>query len=79
MPEVFRERGYKFHFYSNEKGEPPHVHVSRGAAEAKFWLRPVRLEDSYGYTTRQLRIIEDIIRDRHRDLMRRWNEHIEGT
>ena len=25
-------------FYSNERGEPPHIHVRSGDFEAKFWL-----------------------------------------
>jgi hypothetical protein len=79
MPEVFRTRGYVFRFYSNERNEPPHIHVFRADAEAKFWLLPVRLEYSYGYTSRQLRFVEEIIRERHVDIMRRWNEHIENT
>jgi hypothetical protein len=43
MPVVFRHRGFKFFFYSNEgtPREPVHVHVEKGAAEAKFWLFPV--------------------------------------
>ena len=42
MPTVFRERGFKFFFYSNEGSprEPAHIHVEKDSAEAKFWLRP---------------------------------------
>jgi hypothetical protein len=40
MPVVFRERGFKFFFYSNEGNprEPIHIHVEKGTVEAKFWL-----------------------------------------
>jgi hypothetical protein len=79
MPEVLRERGYVVRFYSNEGNEPPHVHVFRAEAEAKFWLRPVRLEYSYGFTTKQLRAIEEIIREHQQEIMRRWNGHIESA
>ena len=40
MPVVFRERGFRFFFYSNEgpPREPVHIHVERDYMEAKFWL-----------------------------------------
>ncbi|MBN2702722.1 MAG: DUF4160 domain-containing protein [Pontiellaceae bacterium] len=36
MPVVFRYRGYRFFFYSNEGAplEPLHIHVQKGAAAA---------------------------------------------
>jgi len=37
---VFREKGYRFYFLSNEE-ERMHVHVSSDAGEAKFWLEPI--------------------------------------
>jgi hypothetical protein len=41
MPTVMRIGPYRFHFYSRENNEPPHIHVTREEMEAKFWLRPV--------------------------------------
>ena len=38
-----RWNGYRFFFWSGDRGEPPHVHVKKGAAEAKVWLDPVAL------------------------------------
>ncbi|MDO9634213.1 MAG: DUF4160 domain-containing protein [Paludibacter sp.] len=35
MPEVFRELGYRFYFYSDDH-LPIHIHVSYGDGEAKF-------------------------------------------
>ena len=40
--------GYRIGFYSNERDEPPHVHVIRADNEAKFWLDPVRLANNMG-------------------------------
>ena len=37
---------YRFYFYASEGNEPPHVHVRRDRATAKFWLNPVRLARS---------------------------------
>jgi hypothetical protein len=28
MPTVFTKEGFRFHFYSNERNEPPHIHVT---------------------------------------------------
>jgi hypothetical protein len=39
MPTVLRWGGYRAFFYSNEGGEPAHVHVRTGNKEAKIWLR----------------------------------------
>jgi hypothetical protein len=40
MQVVFRYRGFKFFFYSNEGTplEPTHIHVERDDLEAKFWM-----------------------------------------
>jgi hypothetical protein len=42
MPVIFRYKGFRFFFYSNEGSprEPLHVHVEKNALEAKLWLRP---------------------------------------
>lgn len=44
MPEVFRKYGFVFFFYSNEGGEPMHIHVRKAGGFAKFWIEPVELE-----------------------------------
>ena len=40
MPTVFRERGFRFFFYSNEGSprEPVHIHVEKADLEAKFLM-----------------------------------------
>ena len=37
MPLVFRWKGYRFHFFSNEGDprEPVHIHVTKDGADAK--------------------------------------------
>jgi hypothetical protein len=57
MPTVFRSRGFRFFFYSNEGSprEPVHIHVKRGAGEAKLWLRSdVTVAYNDGLTARDL-------------------------
>lgn len=40
MPLVFRHKGFRFLFYSNEGDprEPPHIHAVKDGIDAKFWL-----------------------------------------
>jgi hypothetical protein len=55
MPTVYRERGFRFFFWSNERNEPPHVHVESGDGYAKFWLTPVSLAESVNYDSSEVR------------------------
>jgi hypothetical protein len=61
MPTVERVGPYRFFFFSNEGLEPPHIHVQRDQALAKFWLRPVALASSTGFSGRELQRIERIV------------------
>ena len=54
MPTVLRIGPYRFHFYSRENNEPPHIHVARDDCEAKFWLRPVALAANFGFSSAEL-------------------------
>ena len=40
-PTLFRERGYRFFFFSREEARM-HVHVYHADGEAKFWLEPTK-------------------------------------
>jgi hypothetical protein len=64
MPVVFRHRGFKFLFYSNEGAprEPLHIHVEKTDREATFWLEPeVRMAYNDGYDARTLRKLIEIV------------------
>jgi hypothetical protein len=50
LPTVFRSGPYRLFFYSSDHQEPPHIHVEREEMHAKFWLDPVRLENSRGFS-----------------------------
>ena len=58
MPTVLRIGRYRFHFYSNEGEEPPHIHVRSPEGECKFWLDPVQLAANKGIAAHELREIE---------------------
>lgn len=76
MPVVFRHKGYKFFFYSNEGDplEPLHIHVRKGESVAKFWIKPqVRLAGAYGMSSSEYRNLIQVIEE-NRDLIERfWN------
>ena len=81
MPVVFRYKGFRFFFYSNEglPREPVHIHVREGRNEAKFWLHPtVQLAHSDGLNAHTLRELAQLIAN-HRTLIERaWHEHFGG-
>ncbi len=58
---MLRKDGFRFHFYSHEPNEPPHVHVEKAGKEAKFWLRPFTLADNDGFSVADLRRISAIL------------------
>jgi hypothetical protein len=66
MPVVFRYKGYRFFFFSNEgiPLEPCHIHVRKGSAVAKFWIVPeVRLaNEAYGMLPAELRELLQIVK-----------------
>jgi len=75
MPVIFRIRGFKFFFYSNEgtPREPIHVHVGKGDDEAKFWVVPnVSVAYNDGYDARTLRELLQIADENRDRIERAW-------
>lgn len=60
MPTVATLGPYRIFFYSADRAEPKHVHVEREDKVAKFWLDPVRLARSGGFSRKELRKIETL-------------------
>jgi hypothetical protein len=73
MPTVLRLLRWRFHFYSDEGSEPPHIHVDTGDAECKFWLDPVDLARNQGVEPATLRRIERAVFDHQALLMEAWH------
>jgi hypothetical protein len=74
MPTVLRAGPYRFFFYSGDRDEPPHVHVERDDCEAKFWLEPVRLQRSHGFSASEVSKIEKLVVASQQVLLDAWNE-----
>jgi hypothetical protein len=78
MPTIFRRGGYRFFFFSNEGDprEPAHVHIRRGADEAKIWLEPeVVVAESFGFNASEQNALSRIVEDERATLLRAWHEH----
>ena len=74
MPTVHRQSGHRFYFYSNETGEPPHVHVDHGSKSAKVWLEPVALARNIGYRPPELTRLLRMVRENRQALLEAWHE-----
>jgi hypothetical protein len=75
VPTLLKTGPYRIYFYSNESREPPHVHVDRDDRSAKFWLQPVRVVRSIGFSAHELRVIERRVRQWERVFIEAWNEY----
>ena len=78
MPTVLRVDAYRFFFYANDRREPQHVHVRRDENMAKFWLDPVRLERSGGFSRAELRVIQGLLAEHQAELLEAWNDYFKG-
>lgn len=75
MPTVLRVGRYRLSFFSNEAQEAPHVHVSAGSDQAKFWLDSVDLAFNHGFNAHELGEIETIIGAHLSELLEAWYEY----
>ena len=74
-PTVFRERGYRFYFLSNEERRI-HIHVTCADGEAKFWLEPlISLSLYHGLNRTQLSEIQRIIEEHKNEIQESWQRH----
>ena len=74
MPTALRIGAYRLFFYSSDRGEPPHVHVEREGKRAKLWLRPVRLENSGGFSRPEIHRLQRLVERHQQGLLRAWHE-----
>jgi len=75
MPTVLRIGPYRFHFYTREPGEPPHIHVERDDKEAKFWLQSLALARNYGFAPHEINELAQIVRTHRVTLIQKWHDY----
>lgn len=74
MPTVIRIGPYRFHFYSDERNEPEHIHIETPEGECKFWFNPIRLGRNKGVPPQSLRDIERLVYEHEALLKEKWHE-----
>ena len=74
MPTILRVGAYRFHFYTDERNEPAHIHVAKGDVECKFWLRPIRLARNKGIPSHEIREIERLVFQHQQVLLEKYHE-----
>ena len=77
-PTVFREKSYRFHFFSLEE-ERVHIHVVGAGGKAKFWIEPqIELAMSRGIPVQELSAIEGIVKEHRDEIEKAWRSHFGG-
>ena len=74
MPTVLRPDGYRFFFVSLDRSEPPHIHVKREGKVAKFWLDPVVLVRTGGFSRVEINKIMKLVQEHREHLLEKWYE-----
>jgi hypothetical protein len=74
MPTVLRIGSFRFHFYSDERNEPPHIHVATPDAECKFWLSPILLARNKGVPQHVVREMERLVFEHQAELMNAYEK-----
>ncbi len=74
MPTLLVWNGYRFRFYSSDRPEPPHVHIVKGSAAARIWLRSLDVEFSRGYNEYEMRELMRIVADNRDAWIGKWND-----
>ena len=75
MPTVFRIGPYRFFFFAGDRDEPPHIHIEREDKVAKFWLDPVRLQSSGGFSRNEIIRIHSVVGEYQIQLREAWNAY----
>jgi len=75
MPTILRIGPYRFFFYTGDRDEPEHIHVERDDKIAKFWLNPIRLQSSRGFSRKEIRQMQQIIHENQIQFIKGWNEY----
>jgi len=79
MPTILRIGNLRFHFYSDEGNEPPHIHISTPDGECKFWLEPIILANNINVKPHQIRDIEKLVFENINLIKSKYNEFHSNT
>ena len=74
VPTILRVRGYRFFFFSNEREEPPHIHVEQAERYAKFWVTKISLASNFGFRSGELTELHSHVEEHQALFLEKWNE-----
>lgn len=77
MPTVKIIGRFQFHFYSADRTEPPHIHVRAPDGDAKFWLQPIALEYTYGFSAKDVSRLTRLVYEHQELFLEAWHEYFE--
>jgi len=75
MPTVLKSGPYRFFFYAGDRSERVHIHVERNTKIAKFWLEPVRLQNSGGFERVEIAKIHRLVSANQKKLLEAWHDY----
>jgi len=76
MPTVLRKDSFMSFFNANENDRPMHIHVEKGNADGKIWLKPTaEIAYMYGFSNAELKQIAAIVFEFSGQFKSKWNEH----
>jgi hypothetical protein len=78
MPTILREGPYRCFFYAGDRDEPIHVHIERDDKVAKFWLEPIRLHTSDGFSRTEIGRIQKFVQSHANELKEAWYAYFNG-
>jgi len=74
MPKVLFIKGYRFFFFSNERNEPPHIHIAKDDKYAKFWTDPlIVLAENIRFRNHELTEIREMIEENIEKIREVWH------
>ena len=74
-PTIFRFKGYRFYFLSNEE-DRIHIHIECAEGEAKFWIEPiVSLATFYKLKPKKLNKLQEIVEKRKNEIIKEWQKY----
>ncbi len=76
MPTVLRAGPYRFFFYAGDREKPTHVHIEREDKVAKFWLDPIRLQESGGFSRMEIVRLHKLVIEYENSLLEAWDEYL---
>ncbi|MCZ2420806.1 MAG: DUF4160 domain-containing protein [Burkholderiales bacterium] len=75
MPTIFKTGAYRFFFFASDRNEPVHIHIERDDKIAKFWLGPVRLQNSGGFSRAEIARLQRLVIEHEMELQEAWNAY----